>query len=451
MGTGRWRGDAYAYSCSSMSVLIVLLLILVNGVFAMAEIAVVSANKMRLQQKAEAGQPAAKRALALAENPNTFLSTTQIGITLVGVFSGAFGGATLSGPLAELLRGIPFLASAADPLAFGVVVVLITYVSLVVGELVPKRIGLNEPERIAMALGGLMQGLSQATKPLVSFLSASTNALLALLRVKPSLEEEISEEDIDMMIAQGLRAGVIEPAEQEIIENAFWLGERKTNAIMTPRHEVSWFDLGAGRDEVLDRIREEPHGRYLVCDGQLDNVVGYVALHDLLIAELSGGQFSLTSMVRKPLMVPETLPILSLLGNFRESRTHFAVVLDEYGGVEGIATLADILEELVGDMLPPDEGEQPEVLELAPGRWRVQGSMHVDDFLDLLGLDDDLVPEGSGYQTLGGLLADELGRVPQVDDEAVWHGYRLHVEEMDGLRVGWVVASRAADEEPDWE
>lgn len=434
-----------------MNVVIVLLLIVVNGLFAMAEIAIVSANRLRLQQKAEAGLPAAVRALALAENPNTFLSTTQIGITLVGVFSGAFGGATLSGPLADLLRGVPFLHGVADPLAFGAVVVLITYVSLVVGELVPKRIGLNEPERIAMALGGFMMGLSRLARPLVAFLGASTNGLLRLLRVKPSAAEVISEEDIDMMIAQGLRAGVIEPAEQEIIENAFWLGERKANAIMTPRHDVSWFDLAAGRVEVLERIKAEPHGRYLVCDGELDNVVGFVALQDLLVAELADDPFALAGMLRKPLMVPETLPILSLLNSFRESRTHFAVVLDEYGGVEGIATLADILEELVGDILPPGEEGAPEVVELGPRRWRVQGSMHVDDFVDLLGLDDDVVPEGSGYQTVGGLLADRLGRVPQAADETAWHGYSLEVEEMDGLRVSWVRVVPETAEEPEWE
>lgn len=431
-----------------MNVLIVLLLILVNGLFAMAEIAIVSANRMRLQQKAESGLAAAARALALAENPNTFLSTTQIGITLVGVFSGAFGGATLSGPLADAFRRVAFLQGFADPLAFAVVVVLITYVSLVVGELVPKRIGLNDPERIAMALGGFMLGLSRVTRPLVSFLGVSTNALLRLLRVKPRVDDAISEEDIDMVIAQGLRAGVIEPAEQEIIENAFWLGERKANAIMTPRHEVAWFDVGAGRVEVMDRIKAEPHGRYLVCDGQLDNVVGFVALYDLLIAELSADPFSLTASVRKPLMVPETLPILSLLNAFRESRTHFAVVLDEYGGVEGIATLADILEELVGDILPPGEEGAPEVVELGPRSWRVQGSMHVDDFLELLGLGDGVVPEGSGFQTVGGLLADRLGRVPQQGDETGWQGYRLVVEEMDGLRVGWVLVTPETADAP---
>jgi len=434
-----------------MSALIILLLIVLNGVFAMAEIAVVSANKLRLRQKAEAGVPAAKRALTLAEHPNTFLSTTQIGITLVGVFSGAFGGATLSGPLARVLERVPFLEGIADPLAFGFVVVLITYVSLVVGELVPKRIGLNDPERVAMAIGGLMLALSVIGKPLVSFLGASTNALLALMGVKQGEADDISEADIDMVIAQGLRAGVIEPAEQEIIENAFWLGERKVNAIMTPRHDVSWFDVSATPEEVLEQNRTEPHGRYLVCEGELDRVVGFVVIRDLLAAKLDIGSFDLRAALHKPLLVPETLPILSLLNKFRDSRTHIAVVLDEYGGVEGLVTLSDILEELVGDIMPPGEDDPPEVVPLGEGAWRVQGSMHVDDFVDLLGLEEDVVPEGAGYQTLGGLMADRLGRVPQAGDETSWQGYQLVIEAMEGLRVGWVDVKRVAAEEPEWE
>ncbi len=435
-----------------MSVLILLLLTLANGVLAMAEIAVVSANKLRLQQKAESGDANAKRALALSENPNTFLSTVQVGVTLVTVFSGAFGGAALSGPLAEVLARVSWLRDIAQPVAFGIVVVLISYFSIVVGELVPKRIGLNDPEAMAMRLAGVMGFLAALTRPLVLFLGASTNLLLRLLRVKQSGGEEISEEDIDMVIAQGLRAGVIEPAEQEIIENAFWLGERKVNAIMTPRPEVAWLDVGANVRDVLEQVREEPHGRYLVCDGDLDKVVGFVAVRDLFAAgEASWAELDLRAVVRKPLMVPETLPILGLLNNFRESRTHFAVVLDEYGGLEGIVTLSDILEELVGDILPPGEEEVPEVVELGEGRWRMQGSLHVDDLIDELGLAEEVVPEGAGYQTLGGLLSDRLGRVPQVADETVWNGFRFVVEEMDGLRVDWVGVTRVVEEEASGE
>lgn len=430
-----------------MSILIILILILCNGVFAMAEIAVVSANKLRLQQKAEAGSPAAARALALAQNPTVFLSTVQIGITLVGIFTGAYGAATLSGSLAELLARVPLLAPIADPLAFGLLVALITYLSLVIGELVPKRIALANPEGVAMGIGGLMTGLARVTRPLVQFLGASTNLLLRLLRVPTSNEDAITDEEIDMVIAQGLRAGVIEPAEQEIIENAFWLGERRVNAIMTPRHELSWLDLSAAEAQVLDLVREEPHGRYLVCDGDIDKTVGYVAIRDLLQALLEGRQIDLHAALRKPLLIPETMPILALLEEFQRTSVHIAVVLDEYGGVEGLVTLTDILEELVGSAMVASEGELAEVEVMGEQHWRVSGSTHIDDVLKLLDVGDDVLPSDPGYHTLGGFMAEKLGRVPEALDEVRWAGYAFHVESMEGLRVDQVNIYMLPDEE----
>ena len=421
-----------------MSILIILVLILLNGLFAMAEIAVVSANKLRLQQKAESGNPAAQRAFALAQNPTVFLSTVQIGITLVGIFNGAYGAATLSGALAELLARVSFLAPIADPLAFGLLVVLITYLSLVVGELVPKRIALANPEGVAMAMGGLMTGLAAVTRPLVQFLGASTNLLLRLLRVPTTNEDAITDEEIDMVIAQGLRAGVIEPAEQEIIENAFWLGERRVNAIMTPRHDLAWLDLSDLDSDVLKLVREDPHGRYLVVDGDLDKTVGYVAIRDLLETVLEGRKIDLRASLRKPLLIPETMPILTLLEEFQRSSVHIAVVLDEYGGVEGLVTLTDILEELVGSSMMAGEGELAEVEVLGEERWRVSGGTHIDDVLKLLNVSEDTLPNDPGYHTLGGFMAEKLGRVPQAFDEVAWSGYGFHVESMDGLRVDQV-------------
>ena len=432
-----------------MSILIILVLILLNGLFAMAEIAVVSANKLRLQQKAEAGSPAAQRALALAQNPTVFLSTVQIGITLVGIFAGAYGAATLSPPLAELLARVQFLAPIADPLAFGLLVVLITYLSLVIGELVPKRVALANPEGVAMGLGGFMTGLAKVTRPLVAFLGASTNVLLRLLRVPTSNEEAITDEEIDMVIAQGLRAGVIEPAEQEIIENAFWLGERRVNAIMTPRHDLAWLDLSDVDSDVLELVREDPHGRYLVADGDLDKTVGYVAIRDLLETVLEGRKIDLRASLRKPLLIPETMPILTLLEEFQRSSVHIAVVLDEYGGVEGLVTLTDILEELVGSSMMAGEGELAEVEVLGEERWRVSGSTHIDDVLKLLNVSDDVLPSDPGYHTLGGFMAEKLGRVPQTFDEVAWSGYGFHVESMDGLRVDQVEIYKRPEEPVD--
>jgi len=438
---GRWRCLwAGGLIVGAVDVLIVLFLILLNGLFAMTEIAVVSSNRFRLQQRAQAGSAAAARALSLAEDPNRFLSTIQIGITLVGVFNGAFGGATLAAPLAERLAAVPLLAPYSDALALGLVVLVITYLSLVVGELVPKRMALANPEGIAMALGGLMQVLAKVTAPIVWLLGASTNALLWLLRVRTDEDETISEAEIDMVIAQGREAGVIEPAEQAIIENAFWLGERPVKAIMTPRPDVVWLDVDATPEVLLETTRAKPHGRYLVAAGGLDSLLGFVTTADLLHSSLSPAPIDLRALVREPLLVPETMAILTLLERFRSERTHVAAVIDEYGGFEGLVTLSDILEELVGEV-PSPHAEAPEVVALSESEWRVDGVTHVDELFELLGLEGQAEPD-SGYQTTGGLVTARLGRVPQAGDGFEWQGFAWRVEAMDGHRVAWVRVER---------
>ena len=427
-------------------ILIVVLLIMLNGVFAMAEIAVVSSNRFRLQQRAEDGNRAAARALALAEDPSRFLSTVQIGITLVGVFAGAYGGATLAEPLARTLATVPALAPYSAPIALTAVVMAITYLSLIIGELVPKHIALANPERVAMALGGLMHGISVAAAPLVWFLGVSTNAVLKLLRVPTDVSEEISEEEIEMVIAQGLKAGVVEPAEQTIIENAFWLGERRVNVIMTPRPEVAWFDVNSDIETILARIRELPHGRYIVADGSLDSLVGYVSTVDLLTASLEGTPLDLRALALEPLIAPETLPILRLLEKFRTERVHLAVIIDEYGGFEGLVTLSDILEELVGDV-PEGPELTPEITAVGEDTWLVSGSVLVEDLLELLGLEDK-VGRNTGYRTVSGLVADQLQRLPAVADEQIWHGFQWRVEAMAGLRVEQILIRRLSQPDP---
>lgn len=417
----------------AMYLAVVIALVLLNGLFAMSEIAVVSANRFRLQQRAEQGDRGAARALGLVEDPNRFLSTVQVGITLVGVVSGAFGGATLAGPLAETLGRVPWLAPYAWPVAFGLVVAFISYLSLVLGELVPKRIGMANPEGVAIRVAGLMHALSRAAAPVVRLLGASTNLVLRLLRVRPQADD-IDEEDIEAVIAQGREAGVVEPEEQVIIERAFWLGERRVKDIMTPRHEVAWLDAGAGPERAREVVAGAPHGRYLVADGDLDHVVGYVDAADLLTSSLSGEAFELQRHLKEPLYVPETMPILAMLQEFRTSGRRLAVVVDEYGGFEGLLTLGDILEELVGDLAAVGP-EEPRVEELGPGAWRVDGGVHVDALVDALGLSREVDLEGAGFQTAGGLAAFELGRVPQEGDAFDWHGHRFTVSRMEGQRV----------------
>ncbi len=418
-----------------MEVLIVLALIVLNGLFAMSEIAVVSSNQFRLQQRADAGSASARRALALAKSPNRFLSTVQIGISLIGVLAGAFGGATLAAPLADVLDGIAWLAPYSDGLALVLVVVAITYLSLVIGELVPKRLGLANPEGVAMGIAGFMHGLSRVVAPLVWFLGVSTDALLWIFRVRPKQEGVITEADIDMMIRQGRHAGVIEPAEQEIIENAFWLGERHVNDIMTPRPEVHWLDVGASREEISGLVRSEPHGRYLVCDGGLDDVTGYVATTDLVAAAVGEPPIDLPALTQQALVVPETLPILTLLERFRSTGVHIATVFDEHGGFEGLVTLSDILEELVGEVIPAGSNDEPAIVATGPGAWTVSGGLHVDDFLELLSLQGADDAAANGYQTVGGFVANRLGRVPEAGASFTWRGARIRVEQMEGFRV----------------
>src|SRR5690606_8816634 len=349
-----------------------------------------------------------------AENPDRFLSTVQVGITLVAVVSGAIGGATLTGPVAEAVARVAWLAPYAQPLAYALVVAGITYLSIVVGELVPKRLALADPEGVATGLAGLMHGLSLAARPVVWLLAASTRVVLRLLRVQDG-SDAIDEEDIELVIAQGREAGVVEPEEQAIIEKAFWLGERRVNDIMTPRHEVAWLDLGGGTEQVVEVLARAPHARYVVADGELDSVAGYVRSADLLSAALRGEPFDLRRHLREPLFVPETMPILAMLNTFRESGERLAVVVDEHGGFEGLLTLGDILEELVGDLAAVGP-EEPLVVAVGPGAWRVDGAVHVDALVDALGLGGAVDLEHAGFQTAGGLAAFVLGRVPVEGD-----------------------------------
>lgn len=441
-----------------LEIALIALLILSNGVFAMAEMAVVSANRIRLQRRADDGDGGAARASRLVDAPNDLLATVQVGITLIGVLSGAFGGAALAEPLAAVLGRVAWLAPYAFPVAMGLVVVAITYASLVVGELVPKRLALNAPEAIAARLAAPMSVVARVAAPLVKLLGVSSEALLRLLRVREVDEEPVDEQDISMLVEEGLKQGTVEPAEREIIVNAFWLGERRVNAILTPRLAVAWLDLDEGLDGLRHALADRPHSRYLVCRGSVDEVVGYVMTRDL-VADLLGGQaVDLDKHVKQPLFVPETQPTLTLLEQFKSTGVHFAVVLDEYGGVEGVVTLRDLVEELVGEVPDEEDSHSPAVVELAPLTWSVAGSLELDDLEKLIGAGaamSSLLAGPSGAEptgpvpavsvrTVGGLVALRTGQVPRVGDAIVVGEWRLVVTDTDRLRVARVKVSRVA-------
>jgi len=413
----------------------------------MSEIAVVSSRKARLQGLAEEGNTRAAAALKLAEDPNRFLATVQIGITLVGIFAGAYGGATFAGPLAEVLRGVPSLAPYSRPFAFALVVVLITYLSLVVGELVPKRVALTNPEGVAMSVAGSMSALSRVTAPFVRLLSLSTEGALRLLRVKASGEPSVSEEEVTVLIQQGAQAGVFEQEERAIVENLFWLGDRRVSTIMTPRREIAWVDLSSDAGALRAHLEKYPYSRFVVCRETLDQVEGIVDTRDLLHHCLSGAPLDFKATLTKPLFVPESLPVLKLLEQFKKTGVHLALVVDEYGGIEGVVTLNDVLEGLVGDL--PELGEEVQAVRAVQredGSWLLDGLLEVDELEDRLGLDIAPEEEGDDYRTLGGFVVARLGRIPAPADAFEHAGWRFEVMDMDGSRVDKILAAPQAPE-----
>ena len=429
-----------------LQALIIVVLILVNGLFAMAEIAVVSSRKSRLQQRVEDGDARAARALELAEHPNRFLSTVQIGISLVGIFAGAFGGATIAGKLDVYLERFPGLAPYSEAIALGIVVLAITYLSLVVGELVPKRIALTHPERIAAAVAGPMHLLSRAASPMVTLLSVSTDGLLSLLGIRKSDEPPVTEDEIAALIEQGTEAGVFEEEEQELVERVFWLGDQRAVSLMTPRHKIVWLDLTDPIEVNQEKMIHHRFARFLVCNGSVDQVVGMVQVTDLWAHLLVGDPLDLERSLRKPLFVPESTRALRLLEMFRESGVHLAVVLDEYGGTEGLVTLNDVLEEISGDLTASTE---PRVVQRQDGSWLVDASLPMDEFWEALRLEERRDEPRTDYHTLGGFVFTQLGRLPATGDWFDSVGLRFEVVDMDGNRVDKVLVGPPAALTPD--
>ena len=432
----------------AVEVLILAVLILANGVFAMAEIAIVSARRTRLQQQAQEGNKRAQVALELAKAPNQFLATVQIGITLVGIMAGAFGGATIAEELAGMLAQVPLLAPYSEAIGVGVVVLAITYFSLVIGELVPKRLGLNNAERVAARFAPFMRTLSRLASPLVRLLSLSTDLALRLLRVRPQQEIPVTEEEIRLLLQQGTRAGSFEPAEQEMVEHVFRLGDATVESLMTPRPEVVWLDLDDPAEESRRVVATGGYLRLPVARGDLDHGLGMVYATDLLADSLCGLPFDLEANLRPALYLPETITALEAVEQLRENRTDAALVIDEYGGFAGLLTVEDILEAIVGDIQAPGEPVELEAVQREDGSWLLDGTLPIDEVEELLGI-DSLPDEGSQYRTLGGLVLLCLGRIPSAGDHFHCCGWRFEVLDMDRRRVDKVLAiSEGVDTTP---
>jgi putative hemolysin len=426
----------------ALEALIVLFLIVLNGTFAMSELAIVSARKVRLEQWASRGDRRARVALELAKDPNQLLSTIQVGITLIGIVNGAFGGATLSYELAEVLQAIPWLAPYSTAMSFAVVVSAITYLSLVVGELVPKRLALNNPERVAVVVAGPMRLLSTIAGPIVRLLSASNDLVLRLLGSRPTGEAAVTEEEIKILIQQGAEAGVFEVAEQEIVESVFKLGDQRVGALITPRPDIVWLDVDDPLDEIRQVIIESNHSRFPVARGSLDDIVGIAQAKTILAYGLAGEPLDLERRLDRPTFVPESMPALKVLEAFKQSRTQMALVVDEYGGLEGLITPSDILEAIVGAIPSPEELDAPPIVRRADGSWLVDGKLSVDELQEILGFADLSPDDDRDYHTVGGYVMSRLGRVPEPADTFNVGGLRFEVLDMDGKRVDKVLVTQ---------
>ena len=428
--------------------LVIFFLILANGVFAMSEIAVVAARKVRLKQRAEDGDERAKSALALAHDPNQFLATVQVGITMVGVLAGAYGGVTIAGQLAVPIAQVAVLAPYADGIALGVVVAAITYLSLIIGELVPKRIGLNNPETIASWVARPMLWLSRVGGPVVALLTASTNLVLRVFGIKGHAEPNLTEDEIKALISQGAETGAVGAAEENIVQRVFQLGDQRVAAIMTPRPDIEWIDVDANADELREFLASHAHTQFVVCYGGLDNVLGIVRSADLLPLAFKGVAIELRTLTREALFVPDSMPAVQLLESFRASHKHVALVMDEYGAVEGLVTVTDLLTAIVGD-LPADAAEAVGAFVARPdGSWLVDGSAPIEEVATRFAIDQLPEDEAGAYHTIGGFVMARLGRVPKTADQFEWGGLRFEVIDMDGRRIDKVLVAKTGLREP---
>ncbi|MHA1559110.1 MAG: hemolysin family protein [Alphaproteobacteria bacterium] len=422
------------------------LLFLLNGFFAMSEMAIVSSRPSRLQGLAEKNFRGARAALRLVGDPTGFLSTVQVGITLVGIFAGAYSGATLSEPLGEWFADIPSIAGYAHQAAIAVVVIGVTYFSLIIGELVPKRIALANAERIACFIAPAMTALAKIGAPIVWFLRISTEGLLRLTRVKRVAESTVSDEEVRSLLAEGAESGVFLEAERDIIESVIRVADRSVRAIMVPRPDVVWIDVEDSPKAILEEVLESGHSRFPASRGEVDEVIGVVHVKELLRQQDQTGAIDIGAALREPLFVDEHMPILRMLDRFKTSAVHMAIVLDEHGSFEGIVTPTDILTAIAGD-LPEHEGDdEPDVVEREDGSLLLSGKMAIDDAERALSLSE--MSEGEDFHTLAGFILHQLGRIPSTGESLEWQGWRFEVIDLDARRIDKVEARRIAGEPP---
>jgi putative hemolysin len=422
---------------------LVFVLILLNGIFVMSEMAIVSSRKVRLQNLAERGDRRAKVALELAQDPHRFLPTVQVGITLMAILSGARGESAISHIIAPLLKQwlqpYPwFLPEYSKPIASIIAIAIITYLTIVIAELVPKQLALNSPEKIASFVAKPIDKITGLSKPIIFALSGSTNFVVKLLGIKTSLEPDVTEEELKVMIEQG---GIFEESEQDMMEGILSLSDRKIGALMTPRPDIIWLDLEDSMAINRQKIIDSEYSRLPVCEGELDRVLGIIHIADLLSQTLKGEELNLTTALRQPLFIPESMRGSSVLEQFKNFGTHLAIIVDEYGVLQGLVTMHDILEEIVGDINDTSETEEePQIIKRDDGSWLLDGMLSIEDFLEQFELPESAIDRGN-YHTLGGFAIMQFDTIPMSGESFQWLHLKFEIVDMDRKRVDKILVT----------
>ena len=435
---------------TTLKIIIILVLIIFTGYLSMAELAVVSIRRAKMQKYLEDGNKNAQIVFDLLEDPNEFLSTVQIGISLIGVLTGALGGVTLAKPLAQYISFIPY----AEPVSVAIVVIVTTYLTLVIGEIVPKVIALNDPERVSLKVAKSMVVLSKISKPVSFVLAKSSSFLLWLMRIENRNDDIVTEEEIKLMIEEGREDGTIEQEEEAIIKRVFKLDDQKVESIMTPRNEIIWIDLEDDRELNKVKIIESKRSIFPIASGELDDFIGVVQAKDILSAMFSGDEFDVHKIVKEPLVVSEHLETLELLKEFKENQgyVHMCLVVDEFGSVEGLITLNDLLEGIVGDIPGIDEEDEPKAIERDDGTWLIDGRYPIDRFKELFDFKDNLPDEEEdGYTTLAGFILSISGTIPDEEDKYECDRFIFEIVDIDGHQIDKVLVTDLGPQEPNEE
>ena len=420
-----------------MEIFIIIGLIFLNGVLAMSEIALVSARKARLELEAKRGNKFAQTALKLAGEPDRFLSTIQIGITLIGILTGLYSGEAFAYNLAEVVRHVPVLEPYALGLSKTAIVIIVTYLTLIMGELVPKRIGMGYAERVSMLVAKPMYLLSKLASPFVWLLSKSTALTIKITGIKANEENKVTEEEIKAIVKEGFDGGEVQEVEQDIVERVFNLGDRNVGSIMTHRSDLVWLDVTDSIEKIREKVQENLYNIYPVASEKFDNIKGVVYLNDLF-GRIDEPDFSLEDVIRPAQYLPENQSVYNALEQFKQARVKYGIVTDEFGGIQGIVTLKDIMEGLIGQV--PEMGEEAEITQRADGTWLVDGQYNFYDFLEYFDM-EDLYAEHD-YNTLSGLILEILERVPKTGETLSWLTFQFEIVDMDGARIDKVLVSK---------